>query len=249
VVLAVGSFGGRAFAIDAFEIQVYEGDADKTGQAGVELHSNYTASGRKSAAFAGEVVPDGLLRLTLEPSYGVTGWWELGAYLQTATAVGDFAGHWAGFKLRTKFIAPAPRTAPLVMGVNFEIGRGAAALGTAEWDIEVRPIVAYTPGRWAVAFNTIIGWAVTGSERHAAPDFEPALKARADVGHKIALGFEYYAGLGRITSPEAVRNQEHYLYLAGDLLNGPIELNFAVGHGFTDASQAWTVKAIVGKTF
>ena len=79
VVAALALMPAAARGVDAFEIQVYEGDINDAGQAGLELHSNYTASGRKQAAFSGEVVPDGLLRLTLEPSYGVRPGWELGA--------------------------------------------------------------------------------------------------------------------------------------------------------------------------
>ena len=238
-----------AWAVDAFEIQVYEGDADRPGQAGLELHSNYTASGRKQPAFPGEVAPGGLLRLTVEPSYGLFSWWELGAYLQSALGTDGGGAHWAGFKLRSKFIAPGARTAPFVLGLNLELGRGVAALGTGEWDVEMRPIIAWTRGRFAVAFNPILGWSLTGVDRHAAPEFEPALKTRADVGHQIALGIEYYASFGYLSAPAAWRDQEHYLYVAGDLLGGPFELNMAVGRGLTDASQAWTIKTIVGKTF
>jgi hypothetical protein len=236
-----------ARAVDAFEIQVYEGDADEPGQAGLELHSNYTASGRQQPVFAGEVVPNGLLRMTLEPSYGLFSWWELGAYLQTATDGGG--PHWAGFKLRSKFIAPGARTAPFVVGVNLELGRGVAALGTDSWDVEMRPIIALTRGRFAVAFNPILGWSLTGGDRHAAPEFEPALKARADVGHRIALGIEYYASFGYLSSPAAWHDQEHYVYVVADLVGGPIELNVAVGRGLTDTSDAWTIKTIIGKTF
>lgn len=238
-----------AWAVDAFEIQVYEGDADKLGQAGLELHSNYTASGRKQPAFPGEVVPDGLLRLTLEPSYGITSWWEAGCYFQSATTTSDPGTHWAGFKLRSKFIAPGAQTAPFILGLNLEVGRGVRVFGTDAWALEVRPIISWRRGRIAISFNPIIGWSLTGADQHAAPDFEPALKARADVGHQIALGIEYYASFGYLSSPAAWHDQEHYLYIAGDLLSGPIELNFAVGRGLTDASQAWTIKAIVGKTF
>jgi len=238
-----------AAAVDAFEIQVYEGDINRVGQAGLELHSNYTASGRTQPAFPGEVVPDGLLRLTLEPSFGVLPWWEVGAYLESATATGDLAAHWGGFKLRSKFVVPAARTTPFVFGANFEIGRGAAALGMADWEVEVRPIATWASGRWSASVNPILGWTLTGAERSAAPDFEPALKTRVAATPHIALGVEYYASLGRVSSPSPWHEQEHYLYAAGDLLNGPIELNLGIGRGLTDASAAWTIKAIVGRTF
>lgn len=238
----------RAGAVDPFEIQVYEGDINHAGQFGLELHSNYTAAGRSSADFSGEAVPQGLLRLTLEPSLALTSWWELGAYLQTATAVGDPAAHWAGFKLRSKFIAPTARTTPFVLGLNFEIGRGVAVLGTADWDIEVRPIIAWFRGRWGLAVNPIVGWAVTGP-RHAAPDLEPAVKVRVDLGQRVAAGVEYYAELGVLSAPKAWHDQEHYLYAVADVRGLPFDLNVGLGRGLTAASQDWIIKAIFGRGF
>ena len=248
LLLLLLGLSSRARAVDPFEIQVYEGDINDVGQFGLELHSNYTAAGRTSADFPGEAVPQGLLRLTLEPSLALTSWWELGAYLQTATAVGDPVAHWAGFKLRSKFIARPARTTPFVLGLNFEIGRGVAVLGTADWDIEVRPIIAWFRGRWALAFNPIVGWAVTGA-RHAAPDLEPAVKARVDVGSRVAIGVEYYGALGVLSSPAALRDQEHYLYAVADARGLPFELNVGLGRGLTAASEDWIIKAIFGRGF
>src|SRR4051812_50207378 len=58
---------------------------------------------------------EGSFHLTFEPSFGLTDWWELGAYFQTA------GGDYQGVKLRTKFVrslSPEWR-----LGVNFELSR------------------------------------------------------------------------------------------------------------------------------
>lgn len=237
-----------AGAVDPFEIQVYEGDINDPAQAGVEVHTNLTADGRSEPAFSGEVVPHGLLRITLEPSFGILTWWELGAYLQTAVQTGESEGRFAGFKLRTKFIVPRQRTGDFILGLNIEVGRGVAALGSAEWGTEVRPIVTFTRGRWLLAANPIFGWALTG-DRHLVPELEPAFKLRANAGRYVGLGLEYYAGFGVLSAVPAVDQQEHVLYLIGDLLEGPVDLNVGVGRGLTSATDDWTIKTIVGYAF
>ena len=237
-----------AWAVDPFEIQVYEGDINDPLQPGLELHSNFVADGRTEAAFPGEAVPDHTWRTTLEPSFGVLEWWELGAYLQFATAPSRGEAHFGGFKLRSKFVVPRHRTGAFTVGLNLEVGRGVAALGSDDWDTELRPILAYQRGRLFAAVNPIFGWALSGATS-AAPDLEPCAKLRADTGLGVGLGVEYYAGLGRLDDLPRFQDQEHFLYLVGDLLDGPVEVNAGVGHGLTAASDAWTLKVIVGKTF
>lgn len=235
---------GSARAVDRFEIQVYEGDIDEIGQAGLELHSNFVAAGRSTPVFDGEAVPDHAFHFTLEPSLGLLSFWELGAYLQFVTAPSRSEASFGGFKLRSKFIAPS--SGPFIFGLNIEVGRGVHVLGSSDWDTEFRPIFAYGRGRWFVAVNPILGWELTG-ERHWAPALEPCGKVRFAVVERFGLGLEYYAGLGRLDEILPIADQEHFIYLAGDLLDGPFELNVAVGRGLTDASDTWTVKAIVGK--
>src|SRR5207253_431205 len=90
-----------AAAVDPFEIQVYQGDINEPLQAGLELHSNFVASGHGAAA-PGELGSQHMWRETLEPSFGVLSWWELGAYLQFL--VGEGEAHFGGYKLRSKFV-------------------------------------------------------------------------------------------------------------------------------------------------
>jgi hypothetical protein len=237
-----------AGAVDIFEIQVYEGDINHARQAGVELHTNFVAAGRAAPAFDGEAVPDRSLRLTVEPSLGVLPFWELGAYLQLDTAPGRSQAHFGGYKLRSKLVIPREHTGHFTVGLNMEVGRGVAVLGSNDWDSEVRPIISWEWRRWFVAINPIVGWALSGSTS-VVPQFEPCAKVRLDAGHQVGVGFEYYAGLGRFDAIPAFREQEHVLYLVGDLLDGPIELNAGIGRGLSAATDAWTFKAIVGKTF
>src|SRR5258708_3347178 len=82
-VLACSFATKPGLAVDPFEIQGYDGTANGAGVPGVELHTNYVASGR-TVAIPPELPQDRQTHLTLEPSLGVTPWYEIGGYFQTA---------------------------------------------------------------------------------------------------------------------------------------------------------------------
>lgn len=244
-----------AWAMDKFEIQVYQGEHNDPGQASVELHSNYTPVGQKTPGYAGETPADGTLRLTLEPALGVTEWFEVGAYLQTMVSPSDNA-QFGGWKLRTKFIVPERLKLPVTLGINVELGRVPKSVEEFGWANEFRPIISLNLGRFGLTFNPIFGFSLTGPEAYK-PDFEPAFKAKWDTNKGFALGFEHYAALGRFDQGfVSRRQQEHLTFLVFDLepADGqppiPWELNIAVGRALTDVTaQQWLVKAIVGRAF
>ncbi len=195
--MLVGS--GPARALDAFEIQVYEGDINAPGRPGLEVHANMVPAGSDTAQPPARVAEDNLMRLTLEPSLGILEWFEIGGYLQLALEPGSPEGHFGGFKLRSKWIVPRRLTGNFILGLNVEVGRGTAAFGTDSWDTEFRPILVWTANRWMIAVNPMFGWALSGAERSLEPDFEPATKVRIDSGYGVGVGLEYYAGLGRLS--------------------------------------------------
>jgi hypothetical protein len=240
---------GPARAVDAFEIQVYEGDINAPGRPGLEVHANMVPSGRDTAQPPARVAEDDLMRLTLEPSLGILEWFEVGAYLQLALEPGSPEGHFGGFKLRSKWIVPRRLTGNFILGLNVEVGRGTESFGTDSWDTEFRPILVWTTDRWMIAVNPMFGWALSGADRQLEPDFEPATKVRIDSGCGVGVGLEYYAGLGQLSALPPAEEQQHVLYLVADLMDAPFDANLGLGRGLTDATNAWTVKLIVGVGF
>ena len=246
-----------ASALDRFEIQVYDSDVGAPGQFGLELHTNYTLAGQRSAEYPGAVPAHRAARMTLEPALGVTEWLELGAYLQFLVQP-DVGARWAGAKLRAKFVVPERLQLPLHLGINVELGRVPAEIEEEGWANEFRPIAAWSNGVWTAALNPIFGYALTGPERFK-PDFEPCGKLSWNTQRGFALGAEYYAGLGLIADGfAAIGQQEHLAFLVFDLaapkdapeVANAWELNVALGHGLTSATaQEWVVKTIVGKPF
>jgi len=196
-----------ALAVDPFEIQVYDGSADAPGQAGLEVHLNRWKGGP--------------VRLTFEPSFGITAFWELGGYFQTED------GHYAGVKLRSKFVTPESFDPNFRFGLNFELSR----VPHEGWGGEVRPILAWENDRFLFAVNPIVSFPAA---------FEPAGMAKVKFGI-FGAGLEYYAALS---------DQEQYLYETFDLFGvKDVEVNLGVGEGLTSGSNSLIFKMILGYAF
>jgi hypothetical protein len=245
-----------AYAIDRHEIQVYEEDVNDPGHFGLELHTNYAHGGRKTPDYAGELAPAGVTRFTLEPAYGLSENAELGAYLQMALGP-DGQAHWAGAKLRVKLRAPQKLwNLKVFMGLNIELGAVPKTVEEAGWANEFRPFIGWR-NRWIlVDFNPIFGYALSGKDAFK-PDFEPAGKVSVDTQHGVAVGAEYYAGIGPLgTTLLPLSQQEHLLFGVLDLAAakgtplGEWEVNLAVGKALTHAAGTdWVAKTIVGRSF
>ena len=239
-----------ARATDPFEIQTYDGNANEQGAFGLELHTNVVARG-VTTSDGPELAPNRVTHFTLEPSYGLFDWWELGLYLQAAL-LPDGSLDWAGAKVRSKFVTP-PKWAgsPHVrLGANFELGLLPERFDKGRWAIEMRPIVAWESDRFLFAVNPNVDITLTQPELSLGPTFQPAAMALYQWKDRVSLGFEYYANFGPFTEPLPLAKQEHYLYEVVNLLTVEhMELNVGFGHGFTDASNAFVGKVIVGYTW
>jgi hypothetical protein len=236
-----------ASALDAFELQVYDGTANAPGQPGIELHVNSVASGHRDAV-APELPPNHQTHLTLEPSLGITPWCELGAYLQTTVRT-DGGFDYSGLKLRTKFVWPAAASDRFRWGVNLEISDLPPAYDRDRWGAELRPILAYTSagGRLGFAFNPILDMGLTSKAIDQAPAFEPALSAVFIAPGLLSAGIELYGDLGPIGHFASLDEQQHTIFEVVNVLAWRrIELNAGVGEGLTAASNRLVFKMILG---
>jgi hypothetical protein len=237
-----------ASAGDPFEIQVYDGTANAPGVPGLELHLNDWATGNRDAT-PPEAALHGQFHATLEPSLGVTPFWELGAYLQGAVRTDDGIVDWAGAKLRSKFVTPPSWSAHWRLGMNFEVSYLPPTYDHDRWGSEIRPIVAWHDADWLFVLNPILDQDLAGSDAKQGPSFQPAVKAARTVG-PVALGFEYYATLGPLSAILPWREQQQQVFEVIDLVSvDHLEVNFGVGEGLTESSQGIVVKAIVGYEF
>lgn len=234
-----------AAAVDAFEIQVYDGSANAPGVPGLELHVNTVPVGQSSAE-PPELPPNHQSHFTLEPSLGLTPWWEVGGYFQSALT-GDGRFRYAGVKLRSKFVTPEGWSDHFRLGMNWELSRIPQAFESGRWGGEVRPIAAFDSERLTLVVNPIVELAFAGPDAHSGPSFAPAAMAKLKLLTWAAFGLEYYADLGPFSGFAPLREQQHYVFEAFDLLGlREWELNAGVGEGLSHASNALVLKVIVG---
>ncbi len=251
--LLLSGLPSAAPGLDRFEIQVYQADVNEPGHLGLEVHANYTVEGETVPAYAGEVPPDHVFRLTLEPALGVTRWLELGGYLQSFIAPGGGV-EWGGWKLRAKLVVPREEDRGFFFGVNVELGRVPVSVEEHGWANEIRPILGWNDGTWLLDVNPIFGYALSGPDRFRV-DLEPAAKAAWNTQAGFSLGAEWYADLGYVDALLPASRQSHYLLGVLDLTpargqpESPWELNLGAGAGLGAADQKVLVKAIVGRSF
>jgi len=241
---ALAGFARPARALDAFEIQVYDGTANRAGEPGLELHVDHVLAGQDTAV--PPALPDNhRTTFTLEPSFGVFDFWELGGYLQSALST-DGSFRYAGVKLRSKFVTPPSFSQNLRLGVNFEFSALPRRYDADRYGGEIRPIFAWEDAAWLFAVNPIVDLSFAGAGASAGPEFEPCALAKRKLG-PVALGFEYYAGLGPFAHLRPWSGEEQYLYETLDVLAWPrAEFDFGIGEGLSEASDAWVAKLNVG---
>lgn len=244
IVAALCFFATSARAVDRFEIQVYDGSANAPGDVSLENHVNFVDRGHKNSD--PELPTDHQTHWTFEGALGLTPFWEPGVYLQTAFVPGS-GYQFAGAKLRSKFVTPPGVSRYFRFGANFELADVPPAFEASRWAVELRPIAALAFSRVLVSVNPIVSLPLSGGD---GPVFEPCVSAKGRLSASAALGLEYYAGLGPLAEPLAPRAQDHYLFLAGDYdLGAGFDLNFGVGAGLSDASDALTIKGILAYDF
>ena len=224
------------------EIQVYTSDINDPGQWSLQLHNNYTVQGHKTPDFPVGFASNQALQGTPELAYGMTDWWELGAYAPYAYLPdGEYVS--GGFKLRALFVAPHAKDREWVYGVNFEWSNEPSRWAPERYNLEVRPIIGIRKAPFEVIFNPILDFALSGSDHRG--EFEPALRVAYTLNDLWQVGVEHYSDLGFLDSGYSSSQQAQNTYAVVDY-NGPVSVEFGVGHGWTPGSDETVVKSIVG---
>ena len=228
------------------EIQVYTYDMAKPGDYGLELHLNTTPSGRTSPDYPGEITNNHGFRFTPEFSYGLTRDVELGLYLPLLVD-GSGEYHFVGVKYRLKWLPIRPNDdgEGWFLGTNNELSRVGYKFSESPWTTELRPIVGYKGKDFLFAFNPILDWNLSNGLRSWDPDFAPCLKLTHEISKGLFGGVEYYSDMGKLAHIEPWNKQDNRIFGVVDVDMKPLVFNFGVGRGLTDASDRWTIKAII----
>lgn len=231
-----------------YEIQVYGSDTVAPRSTMVELHSNYTAAGRKYF-IDGASPTNHAEHETIEITQGINHWSEVGFYVFTSEQSGTGV-QWVGDHIRPRVRVPDSWHWPVGASLSMEVGYQRAFYSPDTWTWEIRPIVDKTVGRWYFAVNPALERTWHGPDVRLGVDFAPAVKISYDFTKQISGGLEYYADYGSLTNIASLHDQQQQIFPAIDLNVSPKwEINFGVGVGPTAATDHWIVKGILGRRF
>ena len=246
--VVVAFFAGAAAAQDNYEIQVYGSDMVPPAHTMVELHSNFTVDGSKSAV-DGTLPTNHAEHETVEITQGFTDWFETGFYIFTSIQ-SDGHWYWVGDHIRPRFRIPPSWHWPVGVSLSNEIGYQRRQFSPDTWTWEIRPIVDKQLGPWYLSFNPALDRSFHGPSVNRGVEFSPNAKIGYNFTKRIAGGLEYYAAYGPVTDFDPLREQQQQFIPAIDVDFGPSwEFNFGVGVGVTHSTDHLIVKCIVGKRF
>ena len=228
------------------EIQVYTGEINEPGQFSITLHNNYTPIGRRQPEFPGAIVPDGALNGVPEFAYGVNEWLELGLYLPLYSITRDGGLRIDGTKLRALFAVPHAPERSFFYGVNFELSWNAPHWANTSYAAEIRPIIGWRFGAVDVILNPIMDLPFHGLRELS---FAPAERIAYNLSRSWAVALEHYQDYGRFTHFERAERQEQSLFAVLDYAGEPLDVQFGIGHGFTQASDGLILKLILTRSF
>src|SRR5208282_3538723 len=124
-------------AIDFYEIEIYDTDTAPAGHLALELHSNTTSTA--TGQLAKRQMDVHQVHETLEASYGVVRWLEVGQYFATAKlSNGDY--EYSGSRTKVHFSIPQTFEWPVQFGGNIELDYMRRAAEENPLSLELRPI-------------------------------------------------------------------------------------------------------------
>jgi hypothetical protein len=238
---------GRADAIDFYEIQIYPIDTVPTGHVQLELHSNTVSTATGSAAK--EELNPYQIHETLEATYGVLRYVEIGQYLCTAKlSNGNY--EYAGARTKLHFSLPMTERWPIRFGANVELAYMRRQADEHPLTLELRPIVETHYGKFTLIGNLTLEKPFNGPGTHRGVEFSPSGVLQYELSRWIQPAVEYYGDVGPLQVIPGVQRQQHFIVPALDLYLVPqLELNLGVGIGLTRTSNGLFLKSIVGWAF
>jgi hypothetical protein len=225
------------------EIQVYTGGLETPGKFNLTIHANYTPSAQTIPRFPGGIIPQGSANGAFEWAYGVSDWFEAGAYMPVYTVTRNGKVLLDGVKLRALFAVPRADSRRFFYGVNFELSRNSRAWDESRYGGEVRPIIGARSGPWDFIANPILDTSFNGLSRL---DFGPCMRVAYNLGPEWAGAVEYYADFGELRSLAA---GERSLFAVADHAGKFLDVEAGIGFGLSRATDKVVLKTILSHTF
>jgi hypothetical protein len=234
-------------AIDFYEIQIYDTDTAAVGHLTLELHSNSTTTATGHLAKRQMGVYQ--IRETVEATYGVLRWLEVGQYFATAK-LSNAEYEYAGSRTKIHFGIPQTFEWPVQFGGNIELDYMRHGTEDNPTTLELRPIVGTSFKKFRLVGNFAFEDPFSGRGAHRGFQFNPSGELVYDLNRWVSPALEYYGDMGTIQPLAKVDDQQHFIVPTLNFHFIPqLELNLGVGIGLTRASNGVFLKSIVGWTF
>jgi hypothetical protein len=228
------------------EIQVYDAEIADQGKFNLMVHTNFTPMGRKTADFAGGIIPNNSVNGAVEWAYGVTPWMEQGLYFPVYTAYSQGrGGSLNGFKIRELFVRPHAQDHTFFYGVNFEFSVNYKYWESRRITSEVRGIVGLHLHPVDLIFDPIVDTDYTGGFGNL--EFVPSFRVAYNVNDKWAVAAEEYADFGTLSHFVQARDQFHEVWATIDHQSKWVNIETGVGFGVTPGSDKLTFKLMVSR--
>lgn len=244
IVLALVAAPAMALA-QTDEIQVYDGAITEPGKFNLTWHNNFIASGQKTPAFPGAIVPDKSFNGVTEWAYGVTGWFEAGLYLPLYSISKDRGATINGTKLRLLFTAPHADDRMLFYAVNFEFSYNSKHWDTRRFTSEIRPIIGLHLHPVDIIVNPILDSSYLGGFKSL--DFAPAARVAYNFSPKWAAAVEEYADYGPLRQLYSANDQSQQLWGVFDHSSKLVNIEAGVGFGLTPTSDKVILKLMLSR--
>ncbi len=199
---------GKAFAIDFYEIQIYDIDTAPVGHLTLELHSNTTSTATGQLAKSQMDVYQ--VHETLEATYGVLHWLEIGQYLCTAKlSNGDY--EYSGSRSKIHFGVPQTFEWPVQFGANIELDYMRHAAEENPMTLELRQIVGANYKDFRLVANLAFEKPFSGPQTHHGFQFAPSGELVYELNRWVSPALEYYGDMGSIQPLPKVQDQQHFI--------------------------------------
>lgn len=233
---------GSVQALNYFELEVYPYRTAARGEVELENFTAYTRRGTQDAP-----VPEnnqGLVRNSIEMTYGVTDKTEVAGYVDYSRARGD--GDWdlkaSRWRARTRFAEKGEWPADLGLYAEAEFPRK----DDNDVEFELRGIIEKDVNQWTFDINPILEKTLKGVEKAEGTELHYAAAAIYRLNEHWHPRLDFFGDFGPLRNFEGRDEQTHLVSPAVDILFGHgLSASLGVAYGQTRASEQQIVRARV----
>ena len=232
--------GQAAHALNYFELETYPYQTANRGEIELENFTAYTRRGTQDAP-----VPEnnqGLVRNSMEVTYGVTDKTEVAGYLDYSRARGanDWEFNGSRFHVRTRFAEKGEWPVDLGLYVEAEFPRNE----DNDREVELRGIVEKDVNKWTFDINPIFERTLKGADKDEGTELLYAASAIYRLNERWHPRLDFFGDFGPLHNFEGRDEQTHLISPAVDILFGHgLSAGFGIAFGQTKASEQQLLRA------